>query len=129
MAESWLGATAETTAVTIVLATIWYPVVATANALAGTPVGGDLVGPALFALALGSAYPFVAGGWSIGDLGEFCFLLLVAGLAWGVVTVTVVAASGAEFTGSDPLPQVALGLPAYAIAYVLAFRTDVQVFR
>jgi hypothetical protein len=98
--QSWFGATVDVLLATAVLGVLWYP--------------------ALSTLALGSAYPFVAGPWSLGRLGEFCFVFVVAVFALGVLGAAVVVVSELALSGGDPRPSAVL----LGGAYIVAFGTD-----
>lgn len=124
-----MGATVDTVLSVIVLTLIWFPAVSLMNSLAGRPFGGDLVFRVVVVLAVGTAYPFVAGDWSLGDLGEYLFLLFVAALAWGLVVMGVLVILGIELFSPNPLPQATVWFLAYGSTYYVVFRTDTVLFR
>jgi len=125
---TWAGATTDTVLSGVALVAIWYPLVFYSNALLGTAVGARAVTAAVGVLAVGTAYPFVAGSWSLGDLGEYLFLLFAAAFVWGVVTMAVIGMSGQQFSGAESLPQTIMWGLAYLSAYFVVRRTDVTVF-
>ena len=116
--NSWLGATVDVLLASATLGVLWYPALSVGNEVLGSPLTASSV--TLFAgtLAIGSAYPFVAGPWSLGRLGEFCFVFVIAVFALGVVGAAVVVVSGLELSGSNPLPSAVLLAAAYLVALV-----------
>jgi hypothetical protein len=126
--QSWSSATADTVLAVVALVLVWFPAVHLLSELAGTLVGDGTVGFATLVLAVGSAYPFVAGDWSFGSLGEFAFVLVCAAVAWSVVGMAVIGAADLQFAGGNRLPQAVAWLLAYASAYVVVVRSDVTVF-
>lgn len=126
---SWTWATVDTVLSVLALGVVWHPAVSYANALTGTPFGEEVVVFAVGVLAVGTAYPFVAGDWSLGDLGEYLFLLYVAAVIWSVVGMGVILASGIRFSGTSAIPQATVWALAYVSVYVLVFRTNVTIFR
>jgi len=125
---TWVGATADTILSGTALAIVWYPLVFYSNALLGTPLGTRAVTTAVGVLAVGTAYPFVARSWSLGDLGEYLFLLLATAFAWGFVIMAMIGVSGQQFSGSNSLPRVIMWGLAYLSAYFVVRQTDVTVF-
>lgn len=127
-AGSWLGATGEVLLAAVAFHVVWYPAVSLGNELAGAPLADPAVRLVVFCLALGGAYPVVAGGWSLGRVADYAFFLVVTAVTWGVVGLVVVATAGLELSGNDPLPQAVLWALAYPTAYLLAFRAGLSVF-
>lgn len=118
--QSWFGATVDVLLSTAVLGVLWYPALSVGNELFGSPLAPGTVPFLATTLALGSAYPFVAGPWSLGRLGEFCFVFVVAVFALGVLGAAVVVVSGLALSGGDPRPSAVL----LGAAYIVAFGTD-----
>lgn len=126
--DSWTWATVDTLLSFSALVVTWYPAVHYANALAGSPLSESTVGFVGGVLALATAYPFVEGEWSLGDLGEYLFVFLASAVGWGIVGLTVIGPSGVRFSGSDPTPQALVWGLAYLTAYGIVFRTDGTLF-
>ncbi|WP_178918180.1 hypothetical protein [Natronomonas gomsonensis] len=116
--NSWLGATVDVLLASAVLGVLWYPALSVGNELLGSPLTPSSVTLLAGTLAVGSAYPFVAGPWSLGRLGEFCFVFVVAVFALGIVGTAVVVVAGLELSGSDPFPSALLLGAAYLVAFV-----------
>lgn len=115
--DSWLHATVDVALAVLALTFALFPALAVGNGLVGEPLSPSTVSLVVGVLALGGAYPFVAGDWSLGALGEFVFAFVVAAFGWGIVGAIAILASGAEFTGGDPRP----GAAVVALAYLTAF--------
>jgi len=126
---SWAGATVDTVASVSALAVIWYPALHYANALARSPLTGSTVDFAVTVLAFGSAYPFVAGDFSLGDLGEYLFVLVGAALGWGVVGTIGTVGLDVRFSGANRAPEAVVWGLAYVTTYVVVCRTRISVFR
>lgn len=126
--DSWAGATVDTVLSILVLVVIWYPAVHYTNILAGYPLSEPNVSVAVSVLAFGSSYLFVAGHLSIGDLGEYLFVLLVSVILWGIFGTIVTIAAGMSFSGSDYTPLAVTWGLAYLSAYIIVFRTKSTVF-
>ncbi|MFC7045184.1 hypothetical protein ACFQH6_06965 [Halobacteriaceae archaeon GCM10025711] len=120
--RSVVGATVDVSLAVAALAVVCYPAVSVGNALLGAPLDDATVRLAVGVVALGGAYPFVAGDWSLGRLGDYVFAFVVAAFAAGVVGAAVVLLFDLDVAGSDPLPQGLLFATAYLVAYLVAFR-------
>mgnify|MGYP000454067697 FL=1 len=116
--NSWLGATVDVLLASAVLGVLWYPAISVGNELLGSPLAASTVTLLAGTLAIGSTYPFVAGPWSLGRLGEFLFAFVVAVFAFGIVGAAVVVVAGLELSGSNPLPSAVLLGAAYLAAFV-----------
>lgn len=115
--NSWLGATVDVLLATAVLGVLWYPALSVGNELLGSPLAASTVTLLVGTLALGSAYPFVAGPWSLGRLGEFCFVFVLAVFALGVLGAAAVVISGVTLSGGDPRPSAVLLGAASLVAF------------
>jgi len=127
--DDWLSATFQVLLAVVGIAVVLYPIASLGNTLLGSPVSPATVNLIVGVLALGAAYPVVAGDWSLGRLGEYVFALVVSAVCWGVVGMVLVVVSGIHLSGSDPVPQAALWTAAYLSAYVLVYRFRLPIFR
>jgi hypothetical protein len=125
---SWSLATVDTVLSILALLVIWYPVIYYTNTVAGFPLIESSVNFAVAVLAFGSSYPFVAGHLSLGDLGEYLFLLLASALVWGIIGTIATVAAGMTFSGSNYTPLAATWGLAYLTAYSIVFRTKITIF-
>lgn len=125
--DSWFGATVDVLLSVLGFLLVWYPLVSVGNAVLGTPVSAATVDLVVGVLALGSAYPVVAGDWSLGRVGEFAFVLVAAAVGWGLVGMVLVLASGVRLSGGNPAPQAAVWAAAYLTAYVVVYRTELSL--
>lgn len=128
-ADTWVWATVDTVFSVFAFVVIWYPALHYTNKLVGFPLDESRVAFGVGVLALVSAYPFVAGNVSLGDLGEYLFLFLVAAFGWGIVGMIVIIGSGLVLSGSDVVPQAVVWGLAYFTAYLVVFRTKTTIFR
>lgn len=126
---SWLSATLDVLLAVLGFTIVWYPMVSLGNAVLGSPATPATVTTVVGVLALGGAYPVVAGDWSLGRLGEYVFVLVAAAIGWGVVGLLFVVASGVTLSGGDRAPQAAVWLAAYATAYAVVYRAGTRIFR
>ncbi|WP_276260461.1 hypothetical protein [Haloglomus litoreum] len=126
--DSWLSATLDLLLAVLGFAVVWYPMVSLGNAVLGSPAAPATVDVVVAVLALGGAYPVVAGDWSLGRLGEYVFVLVASAIGWGLVGFLFVFASGMSLSGSDPVPQAAVWLAAYATAYAVVYRAGIRLF-
>jgi hypothetical protein len=117
--NSWFDATVDVLLATTVLGVLWYPAISVGNELFGSPLTASNVTLLVGTLALGSAYPFVAGPWSLGRLGEFLFVFVVSVSGLGIFGALVVIVAGLGLSGSDPRPSVLLLAAAYLVAFVV----------
>lgn len=78
-------------------------------------------------LAVGGAYPVVTGDWSLGQLGEYVFVLFASALGWGLVGVLLILVSGLTLSGSNPAPQAVLWVTASVTAYIIVYRTQLTI--
>lgn len=126
---SWLSATLDVILAGIGFVLVLYPMISLGNAVLGSPVTASTVNLIVGVLALGGAYPVVAGDWSLGQLGEYVFVLLASAIGWGVIGMLVVLASGVTLAGSNRVPQAVVWSAAYLTAYIVVYRTTLRVFR
>jgi hypothetical protein len=80
-------------------------------------------------LAIGGAYPIVSGNWSLGQLGEYVFVLFASALGWGLLGMLLILVSGLTFSGSNPVPQAVLWVTASLTAYIIVYRTQLSIIR
>lgn len=123
---TWWGAIIDTILSGVTLVVIWYPLVFYSNALLGTPLGAGGVTAAVGVLALGTAYPFVTGLWSLGDLGEYLFVLFSSVFAWGIIIMAIIGVSGQQFFTTNSIPQTIMWGLAYFSAYFVTCRLDTR---
>ncbi|MFC5970131.1 hypothetical protein ACFPYI_02190 [Halomarina salina] len=121
---STLGATVDVLLAAFGLWLVCWPLAGVANAVAGTPLTESQVSLLVGCVALGGSYPFVAGDWSLGRLGDFVFALAASALALGVLGLFAVLLSGIELSGSDPVPQFVTVACAYVVAAVVVYWRD-----
>lgn len=126
--DSWLSATLDLLLSVLGFALVWYPMVSLGNAVLGFPVSTSTSHLLVGVLALGGSYPVVAGDWSLGQLGEYIFVLIASALGWGLIGMIAVLASGVSISGSNPAPQAAVWAAAYLTAYIVVYRTQWSVF-
>jgi hypothetical protein len=109
-AEGFLGPTVDLLAAALGIGIVTYPLVENLLAVIGTTVPGP--GAVTLVVAVGGSYPFVAGPWSLGRLGDYV-------LAWiaSVPVLSVAAFPLAVAVGGVPDALVA---PLWAVLFVLA---------
>lgn len=127
--DSWLSAILDFLLAVLGFVVVWYPMVSLGNVVLGSPISEPLSNLLVGVLVFGSSYPVVAGDWSLGQLGEYVFALLVAVLGWGIVGAVAVLAWRASFSGSNPGPQAAVWAAAYLTAYVVVYKTQWSISR
>lgn len=126
--ESWIEVTFETSLSIIALFIIWYPMVYFLNEFAGDIFSLSMVINIVFVLSIGGAYPFIAGDWSLGLLGEFAFLLLLTVLAWGMIAFIIIISFSMDVSNHASYSRAIMWLLAYLTTYMMIFRYDVEVF-
>lgn len=117
--EDAFWATTDVFLSTFGLGMVFYPLVLTTNELLGAPLTESQVTLFVLVLALGGSYPFVAGDWSLGFLGEYVFVFTASVLGIGLLGAVGIVVSGVELSGSDPLPRAVLFALAYVVSFVL----------
>ncbi|WP_227130700.1 hypothetical protein [Halorubellus salinus] len=127
--RSWLLATVDFAFAFLGVAAIAYPTLALAGALVGSPTLRALVPVLTFVLAFGASYPYVAGDWSLGRLGEFLFVAVAGSLAWGALVAGVVLALDLATVPGDPAPIATAWTLALATAYAVVYWQERQLFR
>ncbi|WP_323676752.1 hypothetical protein [Halorubellus sp. PRR65] len=127
--RSWLLATADFAFAFLGVAAVAYPTLYLLAALVGSPVLRDLAALAAFVLAFGASYPYVAGDWSLGRLGEFLFVAVAGVLAWGAVVAGVVLALDLATAPDDPASLATTWTLALATAYAVVYWQQRQLFR
>lgn len=126
--DSWLSATFDLLLSILGFILVWYPMVSLGNAVFGFPISTSMSNLLVGVLALGGSYPVVAGDWSLGQLGEYIFVLVASAIGWGLIGMGAVLASGVSISGSNPAPQAAVWAVAYLTAYIVVYRTQRSVF-
>lgn len=106
--DSWLSATFDLLLSILGFILVWYPMVSLGNAVFGFPISTSMSNLLVGVLALGGSYPVVAGDWSLGQLGEYIFVLVASAIGWGLIGMGAVLASGVSISGSNPAPQAAV---------------------
>jgi hypothetical protein len=128
-ARSWLSATVDVLLAVFGFVLVWYPAISIGNAVLTEPVSNSTVSLLVGVLALGSAYPVVAGEWSLGAVGEFVFVLIAAAFGWGLVGMLLLLGSGQSLSGATRLPQALVWAAGYLTAYVVVYKIQITVFR
>lgn len=126
---SWMSATVDFLLAAVGFGIAFYPLVSLGNAVLGSPGSASMVTLVVGVLAVGGAYPVLAGDWSLGQLGEYVFVLIASAFGWGLVGMLLILASGLTLSGSNPVPQAALWATASLTAYVVVYRTQLSIFR
>ncbi|WP_080506811.1 hypothetical protein [Halorubrum distributum] len=127
--DSWLSATLDFFLSIIGFIIVWYPAVSLGNAILGFPVSASTSNLLVGVLAFGGSYPVIAGDWSLGQLGEYIFVLFASAIGWGLVGMTAVLASGVSISGSNLAPQAAVWVAAYLTAYIVVYKIQRSIFR
>ncbi|GKZ14147.1 hypothetical protein [Haladaptatus sp. T7] len=124
---SWVSATVDFLLAVFGFIIVLYPMVSLGNAVFGSPASASTIGLVLGVLAVGGAYPMVAGDWSLGQLGEYVFVLTVATFGWGLLGMIVILVSGLSLAGSNPVPRAIVWVAASLTAYIVVYRTRLTV--
>lgn len=127
--DSWLSATLDLLLSVLGFLIVWYPIVLLGNAILGFPVSTSTSHLLIGVLALGGSYPVIAGNWSLGQLGEYIFVLYTSTLGWGLVGMIANLALGVSISGSNLAPQAAVLAVSHLTAYIVVYRTQLSVFR
>lgn len=125
---SWLSATVDFLLAVFGFILALYPLVSLGNAVLGSPGSTATVNMVVGALAVGGAYPVVAGDWSLGRLGEYVFVLIASAFGWGFMGMLVILVAGLTLSGSNPVPQAVLWVAASLTAYIVVYRTQLSIF-
>ena len=126
--DSFLVATLDVLLAAFGLCLATFPAVAVGDELLGrAAVPGFPLPDSSFLLvvgvvAVGGAYPFVTGDWSLGRLGDFVFALTACTLAAGLLGMVVILSADLTVPGENPLPQVVAVAFGYLGAYLLVHR-------
>jgi hypothetical protein len=124
---SWVSATVDFLLAVLGFTLASYPLVSLGNAVLGSPHSAATVNLVTGVLAFGGAYPVVAGDWSLGQLGEYVFVLFASALGWGLIGMLLILASGLTFSGRNQLPQAVLWATASLTAYIVVYRTQLSI--
>jgi hypothetical protein len=119
--SSFVLPTVDTLMAAFGLAAVTYPGVAVVNAFFGSPLAPGTVRLLVGVVAVGGAYPFVAGDWSLGRLGTFLFAFTASLLLGGLLAFAVFLALGTSLDDGT-LAQTSLVAVAYVAAYALVYR-------
>lgn len=114
--RSTAGATADVLSAVVALAILVYPAAHLGNALLGSPVPAGTLRLLVGVLALGGAYPFVAGDWSLDALVDAFLAFVAAVVVAGVLGGVVIAALDLGISGGNPTPQAVAVGAAYVVA-------------
>jgi hypothetical protein len=115
-------ATVDFQLATLGLTVVLAPAIVLGNRAVGAPLPDWLVTLTVGALVVGGAYPFVAGHWSLGRLGDFMFVLVAAWISLLVLAAIAIVVSGVRLSGDDLLPQAVVVWLGYPVAYWVVFR-------
>ncbi len=103
------------------LGIVFYPALSVGNHLFGSPLDEATISFVVGILAVGGSYPFVAGDWSLGRLGDYIFAFSASAIAIGLVGAVVIVSFGFDIAGGNPITEaVTIGV-AYGIAYLFVF--------
>ena len=123
----WVSATVDFLLAVLGFTLALYPLVSLGNAVLGSPHSATTVNLVTSVLAFGGAYPVVAGDWSLGQLGEYVFVLFASVLGWGLVGMLLILVSGLPLSGSNQVPQAVLWATASLTAYIVVYRTQLSI--
>jgi|SRR6056297_2910818 len=126
-ADSWLWATVDVLFAFIGFVVVFYPPVSFGTEVLGVSLAPSTVNLVVAVLALGGAYPVVAGDWSLGRLGEFMFVLVASAMVTAVAAMICIAVSGIRLASDTLVFRVTVWGLAYLLAYVVVYRTNVSV--
>lgn len=126
--DSWASATVDFLLSVFGFILALYPLVSIGNAILGSPGSVATVNVVVGVLAVGGAYPVVAGDWSLGQLGEYVFVSIASAFAWGLIGMLLILASGLTLSGSNPVPQAVLWTTASLTAYIVVHRIELSIF-
>lgn len=105
------------------LAVLTFPVVSVTNVALGDPLAQSTVRTVVGVVALGGSYPFVAGDWSLGRLGEFVFLVAASALVGSACLFALAAFFDVTVSTNDESAHaVVVGLIYSVAALVDGFR-------
>ncbi|WP_458208687.1 hypothetical protein [Haladaptatus sp. NG-SE-30] len=125
---SWVSATVDFLLAVFGFIVVLYPMISLGNAVLGSPASASTVNVIIGVLAVGGAYPVVAGDWSLGQLGEYVFVLTASAFGWGLLGMLVILVSGRTIAGSNPVPQAIVWAAASLTAYLIVYRTQLTIF-
>ena len=117
-------ATTDTLLAAFGLGVVLFPAVLTGNSVLGTPLDESAVYLIVGVIAVGGSYPFVAGEWSLGSLGEYIFAFTAAVLGFGLTGAIVLIAAGVELSGSHSVPRAAVFAVSYVVASLVVSRRE-----
>lgn len=126
--DSFLLATLDVLLSAVGLCLATFPAVVGGNELLGWlgapafPLPDSAIGLLIGVVALGGAYPFVTGDWSLGRLGDFVLALTACTLAAGLLGMVAILVGGLALSGENPLPQAAAVACGYVGAHLLVRR-------
>jgi hypothetical protein len=124
---SWVSATVDLLLAVFGFVIVFYPTVSLGNAVLGSTASASTVNLIIGILAVGGAYPVVAGDWSLGQLGEYILVLTVSVFGWGLLEMLVIVVSGRTIAGSNPIPQAIVLAAASLTAYLIVYRTRLTI--
>ncbi|MFD1514256.1 hypothetical protein [Halomarina rubra] len=101
------------------LAVLAYPLVTVTDAALGGPLSASGVRTVVAVVAVGGAYPFVAGDWALGRLSEFVFVLTATALGVSACLFVVAVVFGTTVSTSDATARaIVVGLTYLVAALV-----------
>lgn len=109
--EGYAGPTVDVLAATVGLGFVTYPLARSVLSLLGGPLPAGLV---TGVVAVGGAYPFVAGPWSLGTLGDY----VLVWTAWVVALAAVALAVAMLAGGLAPVPAQASQVLLFSLAHL-----------
>ena len=126
--DSFLVATLDVLLSAVGLCLATFPAVLVGNellgwaAVPGFPLPDSTLRLPIGVVALGGAYPFVTGDWSLGRLGDFVLALTACTLAAGLFGMVAILVGDLALPGGNPLPRAVAVACGYVGAYLLVHR-------
>ncbi|SEW30554.1 hypothetical protein [Halobacterium jilantaiense] len=120
--SGFLAATADVASAVVAIALVVGIPLSIGNGLLGTPLPGRVVGLLVFVVALGGAYPFVAGDWPLAKLTDFALAAVLTWLAVAAFVTFGLLAAGDGGLPSDPPVNAAVRLGTVALSFCVAAR-------
>lgn len=115
-ARSWATATVDTVVIFVAMVALLFPVTSALGAAVGFPSGwADAV---TGIVAFGATYPFVAGAWSIGTLGEYFFAFVATTLVLLGTEGVLLATGTVGIPVKDPIVRLGVWCVVYTTAYM-----------
>jgi len=119
-ADGVLSATVDVLSAVVSLWVVFALVLAVANDLLGEPLSTWVVERVVFVLALGGAYPFVAGDWALAKLTDFALAAVVAAFGLSsLIGISLFAAGRSGLPSESPL-STAITVAVVPVSFAVA---------